>query len=289
MSESVSARQLESPMLLDRRYVWAGLASRKARLRMARASILVGLLALWEFGAPLAGIPRFLLPQPSAIAAALAKGLFTSPVAPDGFYFHMATTMTQGFVGFLIGGSLGLLMGTSLAYFPFLERTVLPYIMAFQSLPKVAVAPLIIIWFGLGMESKIVLVMLLTFFPLLINSLVGFKNVDQERIELLTSLKASNWQIFWKVRLQSAMPAIFAGIEMAILFAVTGSIVGEFLGGQAGLGVLIQRYQRAFNLAGSFATIIVLATTGVLLMAITRMIRERLLFWSAAQQTETNL
>jgi NitT/TauT family transport system permease protein len=268
---------------------WVLFSAGPRRMAVARLMLLLVLLAVWQFGAPLLRIPSFLLPTPTAVASALVQQLTASPLSSESLYFHAAVTLTEGLTGFFLGGLVGLLLGTILAHSSFLERMVLPYIMGFESVPKVAVAPLIVIWFGIGMTSKIVLVFLLSFFPLLINSLVGFKSVDSERIELLTSLKASRWQIFRLVRIRSALPAIFAGIELAILFSLTGSIVGEFLAGQAGLGVLIQRTQRDFNLAGTFATLIFLAVVGVLLMGITRMIHRRVLFWAPSELSDTNI
>jgi NitT/TauT family transport system permease protein len=266
------------------------LQSRRQRLAIGRLLLLGLFLGLWQVGAPLLRVPSFLLPTPAAIAGALARGLVVSPLAPDSFYYHAAVTLTEGFVGCLLGGALGLLLGTALAYSPLLERVTLPYIVGFQSVPKVAVAPLIIIWFGIGMTSKIVLVTLLAFFPLLINSLLGFKSVEPERLELLASLRASRWQVFRLVMVRSALPAILAGVEMAILFSLTGSIVGEFLAGQAGLGVLIQRTKTSFNIAGTFAVLITLALVGVLLVVLVRHVRCRLVFWAAAdRRLDTNL
>lgn len=286
MSDSLAAPRVEglsgSPSREGRELP----GTRRQRLFVGRVLLLVGFLALWQLGAPALGIPTFLLPTPLAIGNALGTGLLASPLAADSFYFHAGVTLTQGFVGVAIGGLVGLMLGTLLAYSSVAERLVLPYIMGFQSVPKVAIAPLIIIWFGLGMESKIVLVCLLAFFPLLINSLVGFKSVDPERLELMAGLTATRWQTFKTVSIRSALPAIFAGFEMAILFAITGSIVGEFLGGQAGLGVLIQRTQRSFNLAGTFAALIFLASCGVAVTFALRAIRKRILFWAAAQRAE---
>jgi NitT/TauT family transport system permease protein len=269
---------------------WPVLRSRRQRLALGRVLLFGVLLAVWQFGTPLLRVPSFLLPTPTAIGAALVKGLLVSPLVPDGFYYHAAVTLAEGFAGCLLGGVVGLFLGTALAYSPLLERVTLPYIMGFQSVPKVAVAPLIIIWFGIGMSSKIVLVTLLAFFPLLINSLLGFKSVEPERLELLASLRASRWQVFRLVMVRSALPAILAGVEMAILFSLTGSIVGEFLAGQAGLGVLIQRTKSSFNLAGTFAVLITLALIGVLLVVLVRLMRRKLVFWAAAdRRLDTNL
>jgi NitT/TauT family transport system permease protein len=160
------------------------------------------------------------------------------------------------------------------------EATLRIYIVAIQSLPKIALAPIIVLWFGFGLTSKVVIICLLTFFPLLVTSMAGFKAVDVERLELMRSLGANSWQVFWKVRLPSALPYIFAGLDMAAVFAVVGAVVGEFVGAQRGLGTLILSMNSQMDTAGTFSVFIILALVGIILHKSLRIVEKRLLFWS---------
>jgi NitT/TauT family transport system permease protein len=197
-----------------------------------------------------------------------------------GYWLHTGVTVAQVLIGFFIGSALGLLLGTIISQFRILEATLRVYLIAIQSLPKIALAPIIVLWFGFGLTSKVVIICLLTFFPLLINSMAGFKAVDSERLELMRALGANPWQIFWKVRLPSALPYIFAGLDMAAVFAVVGAIVGEFVGAQRGLGTLILSMNAQMDIAGTFSVFIILSLVGVLLHQSLRIIERRLLFWS---------
>jgi NitT/TauT family transport system permease protein len=153
----------------------------------------------------------------------------------------------------------------------------------------VAVAPIIVLWLGFGLASKVAIVALLTFFPVLITALAGFQAVEPERIELLRSLSASRWHIFTKVKFWTALPFIFAGLEMAAAFAVVGAIVGEFVGAQAGLGVLILQLDSAMDVGGSFAVFVILSLMGIALSAIIRALQNRVLFWQPRQQSQRTI
>ena len=228
-------------------------------------------------------IASYILPAPSHIAWALGNGLNAGPFARDGYWLHAGVTLSEILLGFFIGSSVGLLLGMLISQVRLLECTLRPYIIAFQSLPKVAVAPVIVLWFGFGMSSKVVIVCLLTFFPLLVTSMAGFKSVELERIDLLRSLAATPWQIFWKVKFPSALPYIFAGLEMATVFAVVGAIVGEFVGAQRGLGVLILQMNFAMDIAGTFSVFVVLSVIGVGMYLTLQRVKHRVLFWAPSE------
>ncbi len=242
--------------------------------------LLVSVLGLWEAVVRVFDVPPFILPRFSAVAIALWDGLNSKLLARDGYWLHSGITLAEVLLGFVIGSVIGLLLGVIIAQSRLLEATIRPYVTAFQSLPKVAVAPIIVLWLGYDMSSKVIIVCLLTFFPLLVTSLAGFKSVDTDRIDLMRSLSASPWQIFWKVRFPSALPYIFAGLDIAIVFAVVGAIVGEFVGAQIGLGVLIMQMNASMDVAGSFSVFILLALLGIALSQILRVIERRVLFWA---------
>ena len=159
----------------------------------------------------------------------------------------------------------------------------MPYIVAFQTLPRIAIAPLFIIWFGHGALSKVTLATLVAFFPVLVNALVGFKSTGRGRLELMRSLKASWAQTFWLVQLPGATPYIFAGLDIALVFSILGVIVAEFVGGQEGLGVLILQSHFAIDVAGVFSVFVVLVIVGLALRGLLQLVGRHFLFWAEAQ------
>ena len=237
----------------------------------------------WELVVRVFKIASYILPPPSQIAVALFRGLNAGPLAREGYWLHAGITLSETLMGFFIGSSVGLLLGIVISQVRLMECTLRPYIIAFQSLPKVAVAPVIVLWFGFGMTSKVVIVCLLTFFPLLVTSMAGFKSVELERIDLLKSLAATPWQIFWKVKFPSALPYIFAGLDMAVVFSVVGAIVGEFVGAQRGLGVQILQMNFAMDIAGTFSVFVILSVMGVGLHQVLQRVKARVLFWAPSE------
>jgi NitT/TauT family transport system permease protein len=250
-------------------------------------TLLVVILAAWEWGVPYFEVPNYVLPTPSAIVTALWRGLDAGLFDRGGYWLHTGVTVSEVLLGFFIGSSVGLLLGTIISQFRILDATLRIYLIAIQSLPKVALAPIVVLWFGFGLTSKVVIICLLTFFPLLVNSMAGFKAVDPERLELMRALGANPWQIFWKVRLPSALPYIFAGLDMAAVFAVVGAIVGEFVGAQRGLGTLILSMNAQMDIAGTFSVFIILSLVGVVLHQGLRALEHRLLFWSGEEMRMT--
>ena len=260
--------------------------------RAASLLLLVVLLGAWELGVRVFHVPKFLIPRVSDIGVALWRGLAISPFAKDSLWYHSAITVTEILLGFFVGSAIGLAIGVVVSQMPKLEAILEPYVSALQSLPKVAVAPIIVVWLGFGIGSKVAIICLLTFFPVLVTSIAGFKAVDPDRIDLLRSLSATPWQIFRKAKFPSALPYIFAGLNMAAAFAVVGAIVGEFVGAQAGLGVLIQQMEAQMDTGGSFSVFIVLSVIGIALTAILRRIQQRVLHWmpqDPAQQRTINV
>jgi NitT/TauT family transport system permease protein len=237
--------------------------------------VFFGVVALWEVSVRVGRIPDFLLPTPSAIARALVRGLGT------GLYLeHAWVTFSEALLGFLIAAGAGIILGTVVAQFRLMERTIYPYLVAFQTLPKIAIAPLLIVWFGFGLASKIVIAALVAFFPILVNVIVGLKTVDAPKLDLLRALNASRWQTFRYVTFPNALPFVFAGLDIAIVFSVLGAIVGEFVGAQRGLGNLILEYHTSLDIAGMFAVLLLLAALGVTLHLIIQAIQRRVIFWA---------
>ncbi len=244
-----------------------------------RLLLMAGLLGVWEILVKLTGVPGFLLPPPSAIGHALYRGLV------GGLYLeHIWVTMLETALGFLFGGLAGFLLGASVAMSRKFEYYLYPIIVMFQSMPKVALAPLIIVWFGLDLTSKVINAGLVCFFPLMVNTISGLRSADEDRVSLMRSLAATPMQIFLMLRLPGAMPAIFAGLEIAMIFALIGAIVAEFVGAQAGLGVLIQSMNFNLDVAGQFSVLFILSLIGLFLNTVVQMLRRRVVFWDTPER-----
>ncbi|HSV46466.1 MAG TPA: ABC transporter permease [Ramlibacter sp.] len=257
-----------------------------ASARVQSILLLVTLLGSWEAAVRLFKMPKHLVPPVSDIAVALWRGLATGPMAKDGFWYHGGVTLAEILLGFVIGSGVGLAIGIVVSQMPRLEALVEPYVAALQSVPKVAVAPIIVVWLGFGISSKVVIICLLTFFPVLVTSIAGFKAVDPDRIDLLRSLSATRWQIFRKAKFPSALPYVFAGLNMAAAFSVVGAVVGEFVGAQAGLGVLILQMEAQADTGGSFAVCVVLSVIGIALTSLLRRVQRRVLHWMPADSSQ---
>jgi NitT/TauT family transport system permease protein len=263
-------------------------AARRRRKRLRRAvvafSSLVASVALvflvWEALVAWYEIPAYVLPSPKAVMAALLDGLAQNPTSRASFWYHLADTMTATLVGFGIGAVLGIVMAAAMAEFRIIERLLFPYVAAVQSLPKVAIAPLYVIWFGYQIQSKIAMAVTLALFPVLLNALQGFLSVERDRLELMSSLDASRWQVFWLVKLPTSLPLIFAGLNLGIVYALLGALVAEFIGAQRGMGVMVLQLQSVNDTAGVFAILIVLAVVGYVLIATVRAIQRHVVFWS---------
>lgn len=251
---------------------WAWLAS------------LVILLVVLEAGTRVLAIPRFILPPPSSVFQALVRGFSTDLTARDGYYYHVGTTLSEALLGFAIGSALGIVLGAVVSQLPILKRVLLPYIVGLQSLPKVAIAPLFVVWFGFGATSKIVMGVLLTFFPVLINTMAGLEGVEPERLELMKSLNASPWKTFRLVKFPSALPFVFAGLEIGAAYSVLGAVVGEFVGGQSGMGVLILQMNASLDIAGTFSALVILGVMGVAISRSLAALRRRILFWAPSSE-----
>jgi NitT/TauT family transport system permease protein len=234
----------------------------------------VALILLWELAVDLFGISRLILPKPSAIVSSLWDGFGSGSLTRN-----FGVTLYEVVAGFAIGAVGGLLLGALISQISLLEKVFYPYVVAFQTVPKVAIAPIIIIWLGFGTFSKVVITATIAFFPILANTIVGLRAAPADQIEMMVSLTANPLQIFWKVRVPQALPYIFVGLDVAIVLAVIGAIVGEFVGAQAGLGYLILQRNLSMDMAGVFAVLVILSAMGVGLHLLVQMLQRRIVFW----------
>jgi NitT/TauT family transport system permease protein len=196
--------------------------------------VLIAALMLWELLVYAGRYPAFILPAPARVWAKFLT------VASDGtLWWHTWATLGEVAGGLALGLSAALLIGYGLAKSPFLERLLSPYIVASQSVPVVAVAPLLLIWFGFGTLSKVLICALTVFFPMLVNTIIGIRSVEPDLVALMRSLRATRWQMFMLLEVPAALPVLFGGLKVAVTLAVIGAVVGEFVGADRGLGFLL--------------------------------------------------
>jgi len=244
---------------------------------------LVALVLLgWEAAVSILQIPSLILPAPSEILVALYRGF-----ARGVYLRHLGITLTETLLGFMFGSIVGFLIGVAVSLNKRLEFFLLPFMVMFQSVPKVALAPLVIIWFGLGLQSKVIMAAMISFFPIMVNTIAGLKSVDEERTNLLAGLTASKWQMLWMLQLPSALPFIFAGLEIGVTLSLLGAIVAEFLGGSAGLGMLLTAMNFSMDVAGVFSILLILSLMGWCLATIVTLARRFFVFWDPASRSPT--
>jgi len=255
-----------------------GTKGQRARALLERYSppVLGGIVLLlaWEYVPAFFGVSKLLLPPPSSIARSLWT-IYDRGILVDNFL----VTLMEALLGFAIGAVTGIFAAFLVTRAVLIERILMPYLVGLQALPKVALAPLIVGWIGIGIESKILISAVISFFPVLINAIVGFTTVEAEKIDLMRSLVASRWQQFRIVIFPNSLPFIFAGLNVAIVLSITGALVGEFIGADRGLGNLLMQLNYNMDISGMFAVLVVLAGLGVLLYALVRFLHVRLVFW----------
>ncbi|MFJ6567718.1 ABC transporter permease [Streptomyces sp. NPDC091292] len=237
--------------------------------------VFVAVVLLWQFLVPALGVDEYVLPRPSQIVEALGTQLSDAM-----FWTHMKVTLLESLYGFALGVGTALLLGTAISQIRLVEKTLMPYIVAFQTVPKVALAPLFVVWFGFGMTSKVVMAAVISFFPMLVNVVEGLRSADADRVQMLTVFGASKFDVFRRVRLPSALPFIFAGLDIGIVFAILGAVVGEFIGAKEGLGYLLLQTNYNFDIAGMFAVLVVLSVLGLIAHFLIRTAQKRFAFWA---------
>ena len=218
------------------------------------------MVVIWKLVIAIFDVSPFVLPQPEDVL-----GGVRDLVSSNGFWSDVRVTLTETLVGFAIALVLGIGLGTLLGRVVWLEQALRPVIVASQVVPKVALIPLFIIWFGFGITSKIIIVALLSFFPILLNVILGVRSVDAGQRDVMRSLNARRWQTFRRLEYPSTLPYILAGMEVGIVFAVVGAVVGEYLGGDQGLGYRIVTSLNNLEAETLFAVIFVLTLFGFLL------------------------
>ena len=250
------------------------------RLLFLILSLAAGIL-IWHALSRLLGLPAFILPGPVLVWQRFLKS------AADGQLLrHTLATLLEVILGLLLGGLTATILGYLLAKSPSLEKLISPYLVASQSIPIVAIAPLLVIWFGPGIFSKILICSLIVFFPVLINTVVGLREVPDDLRDLMRSLGASRGQTVWKLEVPAALPIFLGGLRVGATLSVIGAVVGEFVGADRGLGFLISVGRGQYDTALVFVAVLTLIVMAMTLYTLVLIIETRLLAWQSWRQEQ---
>jgi len=235
----------------------------------------------WELAVRLLSFSPLILPGPYVVLCVLwgRMGYLVT---------HAGITLGESVSGFLLGGTVAILLAVIFQFSDRLERALYPYVIAFKAIPLVALAPLVTVWCGTGIFSKVVLASVISFFPVLVNAVVGMQSLAIESLDLMTTWSASQWQVLIKLRIPNALPSIFAGMKISATFAVIGSVVAEFVGSQSGIGYVIKSSSYYLDTDLTFAAIIVSALIGLLFFGAVVLLERMVVFWHPKAQAGTS-
>jgi NitT/TauT family transport system permease protein len=236
--------------------------------------VFAGFIAAWWLYVRLLGLSELVLPTPYAVWQSMVENT-ASGLLP----MHMWVTLSEVILGFLLGSVVGVALGTITAQSRLMHSILNPYILASQAMPKLALAPIMVIWLGFGIAPKVVITALICFFPLLENTIIGLTSANPYQLELFQVLTATRWQTFFKLRVPSALPVIFAGLRVAITLAVVGAVVGEYVGANRGLGALIIATQGSFDTPLMFAVFVYLTVIGIVLYKLMELLEHSFFSW----------
>ena len=236
----------------------------------------VVVLLVWHFGVILFGVKEFILPSPLAAVKSIFQAKYRWPM-------NFMATFYEVVGGFLVSGLVGVILGIAVVWSEWLKRTILPFLVFLNSLPKIAVAPLFMIWFGYGILPNILIVFLISFFPVVINTATGLVAVEEDLLDLVRCLHATKMQKLMKIQLPNSLPYIFSGLKIAATTAVTGAIVGEFVASDKGLGSVIIASQTTLATPVIFGSLILITVIGMALFAFVGVMERVLMPWEKAQ------
>jgi NitT/TauT family transport system permease protein len=235
---------------------------------------IIAILLIWQWLSKTGKVDEIIVPAPTDIWDSLVR-----LVQQDFFWQNTWVTVKETVIGFVVGVGAAWILGTLIGVFRPFRLAFYPLIVTFQITPRVALAPVFLTWFGFGITSKWVMAATICFFPVLINVVLGLKTVDKDAHDLMRSFGASRWEEYRKLTLPSSLPAIFAGMKIAITLALIGAIVAEFVGATEGMGVMIKTFNFQLQVADGFAVIFALAIIGLILYGITELLESKIVFW----------
>jgi NitT/TauT family transport system permease protein len=233
---------------------------------------LVLFVTTWELGVKISSISPLILPSLSSILSKIIEQF--------GYLItNGAVTLLESVLGFLLGLVLAITLSTVFVFYPIIEQALYPYLIGLRAIPLVAIAPLIILWVGGDLFSKVLLAAIISFFPILINTIQGMKSLTNEELELMTMLSATSWQIFLFIRVKATLPYLFSGMKISSTFAVIGAIVAEFTGADRGIGYVIKSSSYYLDTSLTFAAISVSALIGIAFFSVISLLEKKVIFW----------
>jgi NitT/TauT family transport system permease protein len=238
------------------------------------ALVTLSLVLAWSFMIRLGWLSETTLPSPESVLGRLYEML-----GSERFWYNASVTGGEAALGFVLGCGFAILLGMAVSMSRLVQRVLSPYLVGLQMVPKVAIAPLFVFWFGFGMTSKVLVAALICFLPMFLNVLQGMNSVSSEQVEMLRSAGASRFQLLRRLQVPAMLPLLFAALQICVVLAIIGAVVGEYVGAQAGLGYQILQYNASLRLAEEFAVLIVLAGVGVGFYTLAGWLRNRLVFW----------
>ena len=244
----------------------------KAKEILIPLGTVIAFVVIWQIVCVLGLVPGFMLPSPLDVGAALVSEF---PL----LMHHAGVTLLEAFLGVLAGVLLGFCCAALMDTFPLVKSALYPILVLTQTIPPVAIAPLLILWFSYGIVPKVILVVLVSFFPMAVGLLEGFQSVDPDMVKLLKSMGAGRMQIFWNVKVPSAMGNFFSGLKIAVSYSIVGAVIAEWLGGFTGLGVYMTRVKKSLSYDKMFAVILLVSLISLLLMEAVKYIQYRSMPW----------
>ena len=249
-------------------------------MRTLRVAIILAALFIgWEALVRLFGSPGHMLPPPSAVLAELLD-------QPQWYAMHTLSTLLTTLIGFALALLVGVLAAIGIISSKWVENTLYTLLVSLNSIPKIALAPLFIIWLGTGLESKVAVSFLIAVFAIVIDAVLGLRSADPDALDLLRTLRGSRFQILFKVRFPNALPHIFSGMKVAVSLALVGAIAGEFVASQEGLGYVIVNAQSMFQTVRVFASIVLLGVTGTILFYLVDLAERLICPWHVSHRVE---
>ena len=244
--------------------------------------VVAAIIGTWQGTVALFSIPAWKLPAPSAIGAELidSRALYLR---------HTWVTLEEVLLGFGVALVSGVLLAALIASFRTFQRAIYPFVIASQTIPIIVIAPLLLIWIGYGIAPKVIVVALIAFFPIVVNTVDGLRGVDADTVNMMRTLGASRWQIFTKVQVPTALPFLFSGAKIAVTFSVIGAVIGEWVGASAGLGYLTRVSVPLFLTARSFGAVVILSVMGVSLFVVVALLERLLLPWYHTERRQRAL
>ncbi len=246
---------------------------------------LVVIMGTWEYISRSGGVNPLVLPAPTSILASLWFVL-TNMFSRLAYWQDTWITLYEIIFGFLLGSGVAVVTGSLVSEFVTVRRIVIPYTIALNSTPKIAIAPLFVIWFGFGAMPKILIAAVICFFPVFVNTVTGLGSVEEEELELMASIRASRWQTFRRLKLPRSAPFVFASLRTAMAFAAIGAVIGEFAGAQDGLGFQIEFAAARLETARLFAFLVVVSVLAFSLYSLIAYTERKIIFWSATTRMQ---